>query len=67
MYDIDDIVSLTSNRAATVLVAVLIVSMRLSMSNSKYEYKIAIKLCRVVDTIEIALKTKGQAQENSES
>ena len=41
--------------------------MWLSVSNSKFVYRIAMKLCGTVYIVKIALKTRGQGQENSES
>ena len=37
------------------------------MSNSKFLCQIAMKLCGLVYSIKIALKTRGQGQEKSES
>ena len=41
--------------------------MVLTHSNSKFLYQIAMKLCRLVFTIEIALEPRAHGQENSES
>ena len=54
-------------RAATIQVPVLIVNMQLSISNSKFVYRITTKLCGVVDIIEIAPNPKGISPKNSES
>ena len=54
-------------RAATIVRRIYIRKLQLTMHNSKSDYRMVMKLGTLVYGVEIALKTRGHARENSES